>query len=357
MTSSFAGLTTQSSPIADASLDHVEFHVEDITEAVSRFVEGYGFHVAVPVTRSSGGDHLFAMLRQGRIRFRVVQALTAEHPARAFTEVHGDGVASVALGVTDVPSVYSHLMIRGAVSAQEPTEDDGRTTAAVVAFGNVTHRLVERDEHVGSALRDVGFAGLKEVDHFAVCLPEGQLADCVHYYTDVFGMNVVFEENISVGPMGMNSGVVQNVSHSLTLTLIEPAPQAEAGQIEAFLIRHGGAGVQHIAFTSDDIVRSVRDMKAAGTAFLTTPTSYYALLAERLTPRIHSVDQLREGNILVDEDHDGQLFQIFTASEHPRNTLFFEVIERLGARTFGSNNIRALYEAVEHQRALEAAAR
>lgn len=345
-----------SSPIADASLDHVEFHVEDLPVTIDRFVEGYGFHVVVPPTCSDeDGDHLFAELRQGKITFRVVQPLTTDHPAHAFTEAHGDGVACIALGVDDVAAAYARLMTRGAASMQEPTEVHGRTCAAVVAFGRVTHRLVQRPAEAAGVA--VGFAGLKEVDHFAVCLPEGELEDSVRLYTEAFGMEVIFEENISVGPIGMNSTVVQNTSRTLTLTLIEPASQAEVGQIERFLERHGGAGVQHVALTSDHVVQSVRDMSAKGTSFLNTPVSYYELLAERLTPQVHSADDLRESNVLVDEDHDGQLFQIFTASQHPRGTLFFEVIERLGARSFGSNNIRALYEAVEHQRALEAAAR
>jgi len=154
----------------------------------------------------------------------------------------------------------------------------------------------------------------------------------------------------------MDSKVVQSRSGAVTFTLIEPDLSQQPGQIDDFLRNHGGAGVQHIAFAAEDIVKAVGLITSRGVEFLDTPASYYSLLPRRLRLARHTVDELQGLNVLVDEDHDGQLFQIFSRSVHPRNTLFLEVIERLGARTFGSGNIKALYEAVELQRARDEAA-
>lgn len=180
-----------------------------------------------------------------------------------------------------------------------------------------------------------------------MCLEPGQLVPTVEFYETVLDFEMVFTERIVVGGQAMDSKVVQSRSGAVTLTLIEPDTSREPGQIDKFVKEHGGAGVQHIAFATDDIVRDVTLLGGAGLAFLKTPPTYYDLVPERLSLLRHSVDQLRSLNILVDEDQDGQLLQIFTKSVHPRGTLFFEVIERLGARTFGSGNIKALYTAVE----------
>jgi 4-hydroxymandelate synthase len=161
---------------------------------------------------------------------------------------------------------------------------------------------------------------------------------------------MIFTEHIVVGAQAMNSKVVQSGSGHVTLTLIEPDVSRAPGQIDGFLKNHGGAGVQHIAFTAKDIVSSVDSISSRGIDFLTTPAMYYELLTRRLELAAHSTADLRRLNILVDQDSHGQLFQIFARSVHPRRTFFLEIIERLNARTFGSANIKALYEAVELQR-------
>ncbi|WP_342354221.1 VOC family protein [Streptomyces inhibens] len=190
-----------------------------------------------------------------------------------------------------------------------------------------------------------------------MCLEPGRLGPTVEYYERALGFSAVFTERIIVGSQAMDSIVVQNDAGTVTLTLIEPDTTRKPGQIDRFITAHGGAGVQHVAFTSDDIIKSVGLLASRGIEFLDTPSTYYDLVPGRLTLSRHSVDELRDLNILVDQDQDGQLLQIFTRSVHPRGTLFFEVIERLGARTFGSGNIKALYEAVELQENRSRAAR
>jgi 4-hydroxymandelate synthase len=172
----------------------------------------------------------------------------------------------------------------------------------------------------------------------------------VKFYERVLGFRRTFSERIVVGAQAMDSEVVQSRSGRVTLTLIAPDVSREPGQIDEFLKNHGGAGVQHIAFAATDIVQAISTLRANHVEFLRTPDSYYLMLPKRLDLAAHSVDELRSLNVLADADHDGQLFQIFAKSVHPRRTFFFEVIERLGASTFGSGNIKALYQAVELER-------
>jgi 4-hydroxymandelate synthase len=228
---------------------------------------------------------------------------------------------------------------------QRDGEDPLGLPAGFVAVGSSAH-----DAGPASA---AGHPGLLEIDHFAVCVNIGELDETITYYQQALGFTEIFEERIVVGSQAMMSKVVQSRSGDITFTVIQPDPLADPGQIDEFLKNHDGSGVQHIAFSSDDAARSVRTLGARGVEFLSTPSTYYELLGQRVELRRHGLDALRELNILVDEDHGGQLFQIFTRATHARRTLFFEVIERLGAKTFGSSNIKALYEAVELERQRE----
>jgi 4-hydroxymandelate synthase len=235
-------------------------------------------------------------------------------------------------------------------------------TATITGFGDVAHTLVQRGPGEGPGL-PVGFVpalgpgelrpnevGLRGIDHVSVCLNAGDLEPTVERYRRTLGFEDAFREQIVVGEQVMESTVVRSEGGAVTLTLIEPDPHSAAGQVEEFLKSHHGAGVQHLAFSTGDAVRAVRALGARGVGFLTAPGSYYDLLGDRIDPCRHGSRELRATNLLVDEDEQGQLFQIFTGSTHPRGTLYFEIIERRGAVTFGSSNIRALYEAVEVER-------
>ncbi|MFF2076851.1 4-hydroxyphenylpyruvate dioxygenase [Kitasatospora sp. NPDC058162] len=351
----------------ELTLDHVEFYVTDLAAEVARLTAEYGFDLLVPPTErvESAERCVSALLGQAAIRLLLTQPLAAGHPATDYLARHGDGVAALALRVPDATAAYRALTGRGADGLRPPQAAAGCVTAVVGAFGDVVHTLIERGPGVPAeripglpdatpaGQRAAGGAdavGLRSVDHFAVCVPSGELRATVRHYREVFGFRMVFEERIEVGTLGMDSMVVQSPDHSVTLTLIEPLTPDAGGQIASFLADHGGAGVQHVAFSSADAVHSVSTMATRGVPFLRTPGAYFDALPARLTPLRHSLDELRDLNLLVDQDHDGQLFQIFTRSQHPRGTFFFEVIERIRARNFGSNNIRALYEAVELQR-------
>jgi 4-hydroxymandelate synthase len=344
----------------ELTIDHVEFYVHDTAVAAAQFTDGYGFEIygssetAAPATAIRS-----VALGQNEIRLVLTTAQGADHPAAAYVAQHGDGVANIALATSDAREVFAEAVRRGAAVVAEPAERDGLTTASIKGFGDVIHTFVQRP--VGSDERSLpGLlpfpgkgtpfdSGLRAIDHFAVCLDPGQLVPTVEFYETVLDFRMIFQERIVVGNQAMDSTVVQSRSGSVTLTLIEPDSSLEPGQIDKFLKNHGGVGVQHIAFTADSIVESVGLLKSKGVSFLGTPDTYYRLLSMDLSK--YSVAELKALDILVDEDHNGQLFQIFSASVHPNRTFFTEVIERMGARTFGSGNIKALYEAVERQRA------
>ncbi|MGV9269037.1 4-hydroxyphenylpyruvate dioxygenase [Kitasatospora sp. NPDC003701] len=342
-------------------IDHVEFYVGDAQQSAFWFCTALGFRLC---GESEPTDHRSLLLRQGGIQVLLTSPLSEHHPAADFVRRHGDGLAVIALETTSAAAAYETAVAAGAAPLAAPVayEQDGTrvVTAEVAAFGDVVHRFVER--HGGTEEFLPGVVGvlapdpepaddlLTEIDHFAVVVPAGELTGTVEYYRRVFGFEQIFEEFIEVGEQAMDSKVVQSPSGKVTLTLIEPVTDRRPGQIDEFLTRHGGAGVQHMALLTGDIIHAVKTLERRGVTFLQTPASYYDLLEERLgTPDV-KIPELRETNVLVDRDHWGQLFQIFTRSMHVRRTYFMEVIDRHGARTFGSGNIKALYEAVEREK-------
>lgn len=345
-------------------IDHIEMYVGDARQAAYLLCAAMGFRICGqggPETGLPGQRSI--LLSQGDARILLTTGLAPEHPATEYVARHGDGVAVVGFGAEGVESAFGSIVARGASAIAPPTAfGRGNTevvTATVSGFGDVAHRLVERrgspTEFLPHAIDmitpdpEAGDGLLQRVDHVAVCLPADALQPTVSFYEQAFGFNQIFEEYIEVGEQGMNSKVVQSPSGGVTFTLIEPDLSRRRGQIDDFLEWHGGAGVQHIAFHTSDIVSAVRTFSSRGIGFAATPASYYDMLERRLGPVDISVDSLRDTGILVDRDEWGQMFQIFTLSMHVRRTLFLELIERHGARTFGSSNIKALYEAKERE--------
>lgn len=346
------------------AIDHIELFVADAEETAAHLRDCFGFALA-----GRGGAHTglrgceSVLLRQGEITLLVTAATSPDHRAAEFVRWHGDGVGVIGLRVDDAHAAFAEAVERGAapVGPPEAFGPDGARVVfgSVTGFGDVEHRFVYREQPAAPfapVIEEItcGRSGgglLRAVDHFAVCVPAGTLDETVHHYREAFGLHRTFEERITVGSQAMDSTVVQSGSGRLTLTLLEPDTTRDPGQIDAFLDAHGGAGVQHVAFLTDDIAAAVRVSSDRGVRFLSTPASYYEMLTPRLGPVGVPLDELRELNILADRDHSGVMLQIFTESRHPRGTLFYELIDRRGARTFGSNNIQALYEAVERRQA------
>lgn len=338
-------------------LHHIEFYVADVERHVEEMTDTHGFRI---VGRSVEDSHRSVALRQGGVTIVYTQARAKYHPASAHVEKHGDAPADIWLVCEDAEAAFDEAVARGAVALELPRRDDaaGCITAAIRAFGSVRHTFLQwlpsaAAERVAPGIVDAEpdkpaeGVGVLAVDHFAVCIPAGELDATVTYYRRALGFEEVFEERIVVGRQSMLSRVVKNQVGDVTLTIIEPDRSSEPGQIDKFINDHNGAGIQHIAFACRDVVDSVRTLRDRGVSFLPSPASYYERLPSRLTLAKYDVATLQELGLLADSDHDGQLFQVFMRSTHPRGTFFFEMIERLGAKTFGSGNIRALYEAVE----------
>ncbi|MEV4412295.1 4-hydroxyphenylpyruvate dioxygenase [Catellatospora sp. NPDC049609] len=345
-------------------IDHLEFYVGDARQTAYYLCTAFGFRICGqggPQTGLAGQRSL--LLQHGDIRIVLTSGLVPDHPATQYVGRHGDGVAIIAFATDDAAGLYESVVARGATALAGPATHEnaaGRVvTASVSGFGDVTHRLVERH---GAAweflpatfemtLPEQSFEGdlLQVIDHLAICVPAGELGATSRYYQDVFGFAEIFEEYIEVGGQGMDSKVVQSTSRQVTFTLIEPDLARKPGQIDDFLSWHAGAGVQHVAFRTDDIVTAVRTFAERGVGFLSTPQTYFDALEQRLGSVDLPIAELRSLGVLVDTDHYGQLYQIFTQSMHVRRTLFLELIERHGALTFGSSNIKALYEAKERE--------
>jgi 4-hydroxymandelate synthase len=364
-------------------VDHVEFFVGDARQAAFVLCTAFGFRVegqGGPENGLPGQRSL--LLVQGAGRVLLTSGLTADHPATGYVSRHGDGVAVIAFGAENVEEAYAESVAAGAVAIEPPkvyeSNGDSVTIATVSGFGDVVHRLVERHgpgreflpgaiEMIGpephtadGAQADVSQPGaesgvdqtpdiLRGIDHAAVCVPAGELESTVEYYQKAFGFKLIFEEYIEIGEQGMFSQVVQSKSGGVTFTLIQPDMSRRPGQIDDFLAWHDGPGVQHLALSTTDIVSAVDTLAGRGVGFAFTPDGYYEMLTDRLGPIDLPVDRLRPRGILVDRDHWGQMYQIFAKSMHIRRTFFWELIERHGARTFGTSNIPALYAAKERE--------
>jgi 4-hydroxymandelate synthase len=339
-------------------VDYVEFYVDDIEKSVKWLVDGYGFAVRAVSPDVPGQVHS-VVFEQGDIDLVITEAGGADHPAAAYVARHGDGVANIGIRVPDATAAFTEAVAGGARPVSPPVERDGIVTSSIIGFGDTVHTFVQRP--AGSAAYEshglvpvsgdqgVG-TGLRRVDHFAVAVEPGTIDATVEYYQNTLDFDLTLTEVIEAGDQAMFIKVVQSKSRGVTFTLVEADVTKEPGHVDDFLKDHGGAGVQHMAFSTGDILSSVRQIGYRGIELLSTPDAYYTALAQRVVPDRHNIDDLRALHILVDEDHDGQLYQIFAKSVHPRNTIFLEIIERAGASTFGSSNIKNLYQAVESQR-------
>ena len=356
--------------------DHVEYYVDDLEKTAEGLCGSYGFRLAGRSAASSGQRSV--LLRHGRIKILLTAPASADDAVAAYLARHGDGIAMIAFTTDDVRQTFDRVVAAGGKGLAAPSfaksGHDRVGTALVGGFGDVTHKLVERtnpdgefapgfiemgpdgDDQAADAVLARGDdppeppAVLSELDHVAVCIPSGHLDRTVCFYRDVFDLAQIYDERIEVGTQAMLSKVVQDHDGLVTFTLIEPDTTREPGQIDDFLRAHDGTGVQHLAFRTPDIATAVAAFGGRGVEFLVAPAGYYQALEGRLGKLAIPLDVLRELNVLADRDRWGQMFQIFARSTHERRTFFFELIERQGALTFGTRNIRALYEALEDSR-------
>jgi len=345
-------------------IDHIELYVGNATQAAYFFTHALGFKRTAYAGLESGvRDRASQVVEQGGIRFVLTSPLHGMSEIARHVAEHGDGVKVVALAVPDAEQAYRVAMRRGGRGVTEPWEasdERGAVRMATIAtYGETLHTFVERDAYEGGFLpgyvpvADGDDSGLfTDIDHVVGNVELGRLDEWVGYYERVFGMREMIhftDRDISTEYSALMSKVMADGSGRIKFPINEPAEGKRKSQIEEYLEYYGGAGVQHIALATTDIVRTVSELKARGMEFLTTPDSYYAELPGRIGEIDEDLADLRRLGILADRDDEGYLLQIFTRTLGDRPTVFCEVIERHGARGFGEGNFKALFEAIERE--------
>jgi 4-hydroxyphenylpyruvate dioxygenase len=348
-------------------IDHVEFYVGNAAQAAYYFVHAFGFtETAYRGLETGHRERKSHVLEQGRIRLVLTGTLSggdeiADHHAR-----HGDGVHKIALSVPDAAAAYEHAVAHGARGVMTPRweeDEDGRVQlSAIETYGDTLHLFVQRDDYRGAFLpgyerraeapKDPDSMLLMGIDHIVGNVELGHMEEWVHYYERVFGMTEMIhfsDEAISTEYSALMSKVVTDGSGRLKFPINEPAEGKRKSQIDEYIEFYNGAGAQHIAVATRDIVSCVAALRERGVEFLTIPEEYYNEVPERIGEIEEDVEDLRRLGILVDRDDEGYLLQIFTKPIGDRPTVFLEIIERHGARGFGEGNFKALFEAIERE--------
>jgi 4-hydroxyphenylpyruvate dioxygenase len=348
-------------------IDHVEFYVGNAAQAAFYFTRAFGFTETAYCGLETGRrDRRSHVLEQGRIRIVLTGTLLggdeiAEHHAR-----HGDGVHKIALSVPDAAAAYEHAVGHGARGVRTPRwleDEHGRVQlASVETYGDTLHLFVQRDdyrgaflpgyERRGAASRDPDSMLLMAIDHIVGNVELGHMNEWVGYYERVFGMTEMIhfsDEAISTEYSALMSKVVTDGTGRIKFPINEPAEGKRRSQIDEYIEYYNGAGAQHIAMATRDIVACVAALRERGVEFLDIPQEYYDEVPTRIGEIKEDIEDLRRLGILVDRDDEGYLLQIFTKPIGDRPTVFFEIIERHGARGFGEGNFKALFEAIERE--------
>ncbi len=349
--------------------DYIEFYVGNAKQAAHYYQAAFGFElVAYRGPETGVRDRASYLLAQEKIRFVFTSPLGPDGDVATHVRTHGDGVRDIALWVDDARDAYEKAVERGAVSAYEPRTSRDETgevvTAGIKIYGDTIHSLVERRNYRGVFLP--GFkeratryraspTGLQHVDHCVGNVELGKMNVWVGFYERVMGFkNLVSfdDDDISTEYSSLMSKVMANGNERIKFPINEPAQGKRKSQIDEYLDFYGGPGVQHLALATNDIVATVGSLRDRGVEFLSAPPTYYDELKDRVGTIDEPIDQLRELGILVDRDPDGYLLQIFSKPVQDRPTLFYEIIERKGARSFGKGNFKALFEAIEREQEL-----
>ena len=346
--------------------DHIELYVGNAKQSAHYYQHAFGFElVAYSGPETGQRESASYVLQQGKIRLVLTTSLSAHSAISAHVQRHGDGVKVLALWVDDATLAYTETMKRGAVSVAKPKtlkDDKGEVVIASIAtYGDTIHTFVERKNYSGPFLPGYAPAkspfkttpiGLKYVDHCVGNVELGDMNKWVKFYEDVMGFKLLItfdDHDISTEYTALMSKVVSNKNEYIKFPINEPAMGKKRSQIDEYLDFYQGAGVQHIAIATDDIMHTVSELKSRGVEFLPIPSSYYDTLLERVGNIDEDIQPLRDLNILVDRDEEGYLLQIFTKPVEDRPTLFFEIIHRKGAKSFGKGNFKALFEAIERE--------
>jgi len=369
--------TSQTQPIAVVEkdflpingTDYIEFYVGNAKQSSYFYRSAFGFKLIAYAGLETGvRDRTSYVLQQGKIRFVLTTPLSPDHPISEHIKHHGDGVRDLALWVDDAESAYRETTKRGARGVMEPTvfrDEFGEIKKSAIAiYGDTIHTFVERKNYKGvfmpgykpvttedTIARPVG---LKYVDHCVGNVELGAMNKWVEFYMNVMGFKLYQhfdDKDISTEYSALMSKVMANGNERIKFPINEPAPGRRKSQIDEYLEYYCGPGVQHIAMTTDNIIDTVSKLRRQGIDFLYVPSTYYDDLQNRVGRIDEPIDELKKLGILVDRDDEGYMLQIFTKPVEDRPTLFFEVIQRKGSRSFGKGNFKALFEAIEREQA------
>lgn len=346
--------------------DYVEFYVGNAKQSAHYYQTAFGYELVAYSGLETGNKEACSyVLQQGKIRLLLTTALNDTHPAAEHVKKHGDGVKTLALWVDDAEQSYKTALERGAESAFEPKtlkDEDGEVKiAGIYTYGETVHTFVERKNYNGvfmpgfapkQSLIETKPVGLLHVDHCVGNVNWGEMNKWVEYYQKVMGFNLLItfdDKDISTEYTALMSKVVSNGNGYVKFPINEPAEGRKKSQIEEYIDFYGDSGVQHIAIATNDILYTVGQLRKNGVEFLYVPDNYYETVTERVGEIEEDLEELKELNILIDRDDDGYLLQIFTKPVQDRPTVFYEIIQRKGAKSFGKGNFKALFEAIERE--------
>lgn len=350
--------------------DHLEFYVGNAKQAALYYTMCFGFtNTAYRGLETGSRETASYVMEQGDIRFILSTGLSLDHPISKSVFKHGDGIAIIALEVPDAVIAYKESTRRGAIGAIAPTEEEDERGilrySAIHAYGDTLIKFVDRSDYFGAfapgfeprfqTYSNGNGVGLKTIDHVVGNVELGAMDKWVRFFADTMGFNLLVhfdDKAISTEYSALMSKVVQDGKGKIKLPINEPARSQRKSQIEEYLEYNYGPGVQHVAIATDNIIKTVTQLRASGVEFLSVPKTYYEDLEERVGKIDESIDELAELGILVDREKEGYLLQIFTQPVEDRPTLFFEVIERHGAQGFGEGNFKSLFVAIEREQAL-----
>lgn len=347
--------------------DYIEFYAGNAKQTTHYYRNAFGFKLVAYAGLETGvRDRASYVLQQDKIRFVLTTPLLPDHPISEHIKLHGDGVRDIALWVDDAESAYRETTKRGAKGVMEPTafkDESGEIKKSAIAiYGDTIHTFVERKNYRGVFMPgykpisgEDGIsrpAGLKYVDHCVGNVELGAMNKWVEFYMKVMGFKLYQhfdDKDISTDYSALMSKVMANGNERIKFPINEPAPGKRKSQIDEYLEYYRSPGVQHIAMTTDSIIDTVTKLRAQGVDFLYVPSTYYGDLQNRVGKIDEPIEELKKLGILVDRDDEGYMLQIFTKPVEDRPTLFFEVIQRKGSRSFGKGNFKALFEAIERE--------
>jgi len=349
--------------------DYLEFYVGNAKQAAHYYKTAFGFQSKAYAGPETGvKDRVSYVLQQGKIRIVLTTALKSEHPISEHVKLHGDGVKILALWVNDAYSAFEETTKRGGKPYLEPvtlTDEFGEVKmSGIYTYGETVHMFIERTNYTGAFMPgyepwesdyNPADAGLLYIDHCVGNVGWNRMLPTVKWYEDVMGfVNILSfdDKQINTEYSALMSKVMSNGNGFSKFPINEPAEGKKKSQIEEYLEFYEGEGVQHIAVATKDIITTVRELKSRGVEFLSAPPdAYYGMMDERIGKIDEEIAPLKELGILVDRDEEGYLLQIFTKPVEDRPTLFFEIIQRKGAQSFGAGNFKALFESIEREQA------